>query len=83
MFSSAFSQCKYADYSCTAAIDTPLGELSKLLKLNDKELTFYMQRFAKADKSKDGRIDLAAFEEGLQTEPGNDYVRQLFEMFGA
>ena len=54
-----------------------------MLKLNEEELTFYMRRFAKADKSKDGRIDLAAFEEGLQTQPGNDYVRQLFEMFGA
>ena len=41
-----------------------------------------MQRFAKTDKNKNGRIDLAAFEEGLQISPGNDYVRQLFEMFG-
>lgn len=70
-------------YCCTAAIDTPLGELSNLLKLNEQELKFYMQRFAKIDSNKDGRVDLAGFEEGLQTQPGNDYVRQLFEMFGA
>ena len=53
------------------------------MKLDESELTFYMQRFAKTDKNKNGRIDLAAFEEGLQISPGNDYVRQLFEMFGA
>ena len=66
-----------------AAIDTPLGALSKLLKLDDKELTFYMQRFAAADSNSDGRLDLESFEEALQIDPGNDYVRQLFEMFGA
>jgi hypothetical protein len=42
-----------------------------------------MQRFADADSSKDGKIGLPEFEQALETKPGNEFVKELFEMFGA
>jgi hypothetical protein len=53
------------------------------LQLKEKDFTFYMQRFADADSSKDGKIGLPEFEQALETKPGNEFVKELFEMFGA
>jgi lysophosphatidylcholine acyltransferase / lyso-PAF acetyltransferase len=63
------------------AIDTPVGKLKDATQLSEADIKFYMKRFADADTTKTGMVQLADFEQALQVEPGNDYVRELFELF--
>ena len=63
------------------AIDTPLGNLGKLMHLSDADFFFYVQRFAEADTDKNGQLQLAEFERALEVEPGDSYVAELFELF--
>ena len=64
-----------------AAINTPVGKLKDATQLSEADLKFYMKQFADADTTKTGKLRLADFEKALQVEPGNDYVRELFELF--
>eukprot|EP01050_Picozoa_sp_SAG11_P001006 SAG11_NODE_40_length_21525_cov_16.276066_6_plen_480_part_00 len=65
----------------TAAMDTPVGKLKHATNLSEQDLKFYMQRFGDVDTTKTGLLRLADFEKAMQVEAGNDYVRELFELF--
>jgi Ca2+-binding EF-hand superfamily protein len=67
--------------AANVAIDTPVGKLKNATHLSEPDLKFYMQRFAAADTTKTGMLQLADFEKAMQVEAGNDYVRELFELF--
>ena len=69
------------DKAVGLAIDTPLGNLGKLMHLSDADFFFYVQRFAEADTDKNGQLQLAEFERALEVEPGDSYVAELFELF--